>query len=245
MSQQLLPACRLADPSSSGGSVPAALPGAWGCLAVVTRGLAMRGHKEADAVLQAVIAYLHSAAQRWQQAAADGAAAADDLLAGVRQAAQLLGASLDGGSGGVGLNKQSHAVAKPLWQQRCYTAATRQLLPLLEASQQQALSTGAAGSTGGGSPRPVQASPVLLLALGHLLQAAPAGVQQQEQQRMLPWLLQCLAGLQEGPLADGQLLLALLLLLSDALMTPAGEPSGGRAWEVDQCHATGDRRAAG
>lgn len=188
----------------------------------------MSGHKEADAVLHAVVTHLDAAAQRWQQAAAEpgGAAAADGLAGSVQQAAQFLGAALDGSSGGVGLSKQSHAVARPLWQQRCYTVTTRQLLPLLERSQQQALSTSAAnggGTSGSSSPCAPQASPVLLLALGHVLQAAPAGVQQQEQQRLLPWLLQCLAGLQEGPLADGRLLLALLLLLSDALMTPAGE----------------------
>ncbi|PRW58456.1 MMS19 nucleotide excision repair-like protein isoform X2 [Chlorella sorokiniana] len=225
MSQQLAPACGLADPptSSGGSSGAAAQARAWSCLAAVTRGLAMRGHKEADAVLHAVVSHLDAAAQRWQQAAGEpGGAAAAGLTCSVRQAAQFLGAALDGSSGGVGLNKLSHAVAKPLWQQRCYTTTTRQLLPLLERSQQQALSASAAGGSGS-SPHPAQASPVLLLALGHLLQAAPAGVQQQEQQRMLPWLLQCLAGLQEGPLADGSLLLALLLLLSDALMTPAGK----------------------
>lgn len=229
MSQQLLPSCGLAD-ASSGSSAPAIQPGAWGCLAATTRGLAMRGHKEADAVLHSVVTYLDTAAQHWQQAAAEPGAAADGLATSVQQAARFLGAALDGSSGSVGLNKLSHAVTKPLWQQRCYTATSRQLLPLLERSQQQALSISAVGgswSSTDGGPHPAQASPVLLLALGHLLQAAPAGVQKQEQQRMLPWLLQCLAGLREGPLADGDLLLALLLLLSDALMTPSGEWTPG------------------
>lgn len=225
LSQQLLPACGLAD-SSSG--LPAAAPAAWGCLTAVSRGLAMRGHKEGDAVLARVVSSLNGTAQQWQQA---DAAAQQGLAAGAMAAARLLGAALDGtgsidgapaaGSAAPGVNKQSHATAKPLWQQRLYTAASRQLLPLLQHSQQVAPSSG--------EPAPLQASPVLLLALGHLLRVAPGGVQQQEQARMLPWMLQCLAGLQEGPLADGQLLLALLLLVSDALISPAGGSGVGHS----------------
>lgn len=160
--------------------------------------------------------------QTWQQQQQPDAG----LVVGTAAAARFLGAVLDGGSGNgsegaPGLGKQSHAAARPLWQQRLYTTTAAQLLPPLQRSQQ------AAAAASGSQEEAPQASPVLLLALGHLLRAAPGAVLQHDQLRMLPWLLECLAGLQAGPLADGQLLLALLLLLSDALLSDTGGLDGG------------------
>lgn len=209
-------ACGLAV---GGGSVPAPHPAAWSCQAAVTRALAMRGSRLADAAVGHVVAALGAAAQGWQRVEAGEPEAVAGCAAGVSAAARFLGALLEDGSGGSpGLTTQGHAVTRPLWQQRMYTVAVGQLLPLLQRSEQAAAGAHGAGPT----DRQPAASPVLLLALGHLLCAAPSGVQQQEQQRMLPWVLQCLAALRGGPLADADLLLSLLLLLSDALTSPAG-----------------------
>lgn len=229
LSQQLYPACGLAG----GNGLPTPAPAAWGCLASVTQGLAMRGHKEADSAVVCVIACLDAAAQCWQQPQQQQPGVG--RAAGATAAAGFMGAVLGGGSGGgsaaaAGLSRQAHAVTKPLWQQRLYTAAANQLLPLLLRSQQAASASSGSASQQDPQqdPRPSLASPVLLLALGNLLRAAPGAVLQQDQQRMLPWMLQCLTALQAGPLADGELLLALLLLVSSALMSDTGECGCGR-----------------
>lgn len=238
LQRQLYPACGLSagGGSDAGGAacLPAPAPSSWRYLAAVGRGLAMRGSREADAAVGRAIAALDAAAQRWQAVQAEGggpleaagseaAAALQQLAAGAQAAAHFLEAALDGGAAGAGLSKQSHAVCKPLWQQRLYTAAAARLLPLLEGSLRGASAARQAAAAGGEGAAPLLASPVLLLALACLLCTAPSGVLQQEQRRMLPWMLQCLAALQRGPLADGELLLSLLLLVSDALMSSAGE----------------------
>lgn len=179
----------------------------------------MRGQREADGAVGRAIAALDAAAQQWQEEPAGAA------IGGVTAAAHFLGAVLEGTAAGAaggqpGLGKQSFATCKPLWQQRLYTAAAGQLLPLLQRSFEASAQRPA--GAGRSAAHTATGSPALLLALGHMLQAAPAGVLQQDQGRMLPWLLQCLAALQHGPLADGALLHALLLLLSNSLMSEAG-----------------------
>ena len=212
----------------------------------------MRGHRGADAIVGRVLGGLGSAALRWRQLLAENPAdpaAAASLVEGVKQSAQFFGRlfggdgcggdddSCDGGAGiSRALGRRDFATARPLWQQRQYTLVSGRLLALL---QRPDLQLGGGGEAGG-QPRPAPAySPVLLLALGRLLQAAPAEVRRQDRARMLPWVLECLAGLQQqqqrGPLASeegGSLLLSLLLSLAAALME---EEAGG-------CTRAGDRR---
>ncbi|KAL4426394.1 hypothetical protein ABPG77_004688 [Micractinium sp. CCAP 211/92] len=221
---QLYPACGLEGEASSdaagGALLPAPAPAAWACMAAVVRGLAMRGQREADAAISRAIAGLDAAAQQWQAELPSAAAQ------GVQAAARFLGTVLESDTAGAagsrpGLGKQSFATVKPLWQQRLYTAAAGQLLPLLQRSLEAGAQCGV--GAGSGAPSTATGAPPLLLALGQLLQAAPAAVLQQDRGRLLPWLVRCLAALQHGPLADGELLQALLLLLSDSLMTDAGQ----------------------
>ena len=154
-----------------------------------------------------------------QDQAADGQAAAAFLQAVL---------AVDSSPGAVALNQLSHAVAKPLWQQRLYTKASSQLLSALQASLQGSSSGG--GSRGTGSSQAAQAEqqqqapPVLLLALGQLLRGAPGNVVALDMPRLLPWVLHCLGALHRGPWAEPQLLHFLLRLVSEFLVTEQGGP---------------------
>jgi hypothetical protein len=181
---------------------------------------------------------------RAQCASAEVVAAAAAVFGGVLAA--------DGSIHAVALTRQTHAVVRPLWQQRTYTSCASLLL--------QSLTAGAASQPGGGTaagrddptrPADMQAVPALqpeqrdrlLLGLANLLVGVPPAILQHDMRRMLPWLLECLSSVQAGAasqLSGGQLLVELSTILSSALMTETGARTlflkffegEGRAWDV-------------
>jgi hypothetical protein len=61
-----------------------------------------------------------------------------------------------------------------------------------------------------------------LLALAHLLRAVSPTVARSQLPALLPWLLDAVEGLLQGPLADPGLTQHLLLIVAELLMEPAG-----------------------
>lgn len=203
----------------------------WLTLAVVTQGLAMRGHRAADAVVSRVLSHLRqlemSQASGQQQPLTMASAKAANCAgpppeqrasaAKVRAAAGFFRAVLavDEGPAALALNKRSHAVTRPLWQQRLYTKASSEVLAALQACAHE--------------PAAAPHSAPLLLALAQLLRSAPAAVSAADLPRLLPWLLQSLDTLQHEPWADASLLEALLRQLSDFLASDAGRSAADEA----------------
>ncbi len=114
----LLPALRA---GGDGGCSPATL---WACLRNVAQGLAMRGHNASGTAVAFAVETL-----------VQGAPSNSGGAACSQAAAQVF--SLVGGEGGALplLSARSHAVVKPLWQQRFLVTSLNALLPALEASQ--------------------------------------------------------------------------------------------------------------
>lgn len=89
------------------------------------------------------------------------------------------------------LGPETHAAARPLWQQRVFMLQFGALLRSLGARPSAAQPVGAGAGEGPAPPLP---SP-LLLALAHLIQAAPAAVLRTAWAQVLPWVPRCLSEL--------------------------------------------------
>lgn len=228
--QQLVPAAERGD------------GGAWAALAALAQGFAMRGHTQADAIVGKVLALLERLADSVANSAASGgsantpnakqslqngsAAGGPRDVALAQAAASFFHAVLavDSAPAAVALNKQARAVARPLWQQRLYTQASSHLISLLQSSMRGGVvaATDGTPSTQDSQQQPAMTSSALLLAMGQLLRGAPPGVVAADMPRMLPWVLRCLAKLQQPPWADRELLLFLLPTVGTLLGTEQG-----------------------
>jgi DNA repair/transcription protein MET18/MMS19 len=194
----LLPAANSVDGGSSAQ--------AWAAVAAVGRAMAMRGSPTTAGLVAQLVAALQTPAA--EQAAACFASLLRD----------------DDAPGAVALSRRSHAVVKPLWQQRAYTIAASALSAALRSAAAAAMQVDAAPGaappdpSAGGGPLP------LLLGAAHLLCAAPSAVLRADLPRALPLALRCLGALQleARPGEHAPLLRALLDALAQALQAEAG-----------------------
>jgi hypothetical protein len=107
------------------------------------------------------------------------------------------------------LGPAAHPVTRPLWQQRFYTTAMRQLA---------------------GMPHDRRALLAWALAVAHLLRGAPPRVVHADLGRAFPAAVQALAVMQRSSEPSASLTLALLEFLADTLGSEAGScPAGGAA----------------
>lgn len=204
MSQVMLPAV------VDGGDSAAV---SWVVVAALGRGLAMRSSPAVDGIVQALTTML-----------TDGAAASQHAAAAHCLAAML---HTDSSPESVALNAHSHAVIRPLWQQRLYTmsmSALQKALYSAASTAGSALELDETGSAETGQTVAAAAWPVLL-ALAQLLAAAPAAIVRNDLVRALPLAVRCLGTLQQAPspAVPSTVLQSLLGTVSDALGSEQGK----------------------